>query len=330
MAEHVYNILCTKKDWLEVNQENKDIMEDYVLELKQNLKKPSTIKQYTNDYKIVFAYILKNLNNKSLLQLTKKDFRRMSIYFKEECGHSNARVNRLMSAIRSILDYCEEDDDYDYDINTAGKVKGLPKESIKEIIFLTDKQIIALKDKLVELIDYQKATLLILAYTSTCRKNELFQCTKTSFVNNELLSNEVVGKRGKKFRVPYDALTLELANKYLEVRGQDDIQSMWTTQEKGETTAVAVNSLYNWTKYMSTLLSEIEGVEIDFNVHSIRHSALDNLKTGDHYLCEYLGYKDGVPLEKLQLIAHHTSSSTTQSYLKNRDEEQLLEMYKVK
>ena len=36
---------------------------------------------------------------------------------------SPARTNRLKSAVNSMLTFCEEDDDYDYEINYAKKSK---------------------------------------------------------------------------------------------------------------------------------------------------------------------------------------------------------------
>ena len=43
---------------------------------------------------------------------------------------SNARVNRLMSALRSMLEYASNEEDYEdeIEINYASKVKGLQKE----------------------------------------------------------------------------------------------------------------------------------------------------------------------------------------------------------
>lgn len=53
--------------------------------------------------------------------IKEKDFRNLSLYFTEECEMSAARTNRLKSAINSLLTFCEDDDDYDYEINYAKK-----------------------------------------------------------------------------------------------------------------------------------------------------------------------------------------------------------------
>ena len=122
----VYNRVYNEEDWKLVSKENKNIMEDFLEEYRQQKKKQSTLDQYRNDIRIVLIYILKELNNKCLLELTKKDFRRFNLWLQDK-GMSSARVNRMMSAVRSMLTFCEDDDDYDYDQNVARKVKGLAK-----------------------------------------------------------------------------------------------------------------------------------------------------------------------------------------------------------
>jgi integrase/recombinase XerD len=53
-------------------------------------------------------------------------------------GMSNARGNSLLSALRSLLEFCADDDDYDYEYNVGSRVKGLPRNPVREITFLTD------------------------------------------------------------------------------------------------------------------------------------------------------------------------------------------------
>jgi len=177
----VYNKIYNEEDWMNVNPLNKEIMEDYKAELKQNQKSSGTILQYYADWKIVMLYIYRKLNNKYILELNKKDFRRYSLWITEELKVSNARHNRLMSALRSLLTYCEEDDDLEYDNNTARKVKGLRKDPVRDIIFLSNEQVMKLKDELIKSEKYMLASILMLSYDSAGRKNELFQVQKECF-----------------------------------------------------------------------------------------------------------------------------------------------------
>ena len=110
--------------------------------------------------------------------MTKKDFRGMSLYFTDECGMSPARANRLKSSINSLLTFCEDDDDYDYDINMAKKVAGIPRVRVKDNdddFFFTFDEFIKVRNILVEKGKLQSAVLWSLAFDSAGRRNELFQ-----------------------------------------------------------------------------------------------------------------------------------------------------------
>jgi len=80
----------------------------------------------------------------------------MSLWMIETLQQSNARANRLMSTIRSMLTFAEEDDDYAYEINIASKVKGLPKEGVRDICFLSEEQVVKLREHLRSIKDYKK------------------------------------------------------------------------------------------------------------------------------------------------------------------------------
>ena len=265
----VYNRVYNEEDWKLVSKENKNIMEDFLEEYRQQKKKQSTLDQYRNDIRIVLIYILKELNNKCLLELTKKDFRRFNLWLQDK-GMSSARVNRMMSAVRSMLTFCEDDDDYDYDQNVARKVKGLAKEPVRDIQFLTDEHISLLREELKNRKDYVKMLLLDLAYDSAGRRNELYQVKKEGLLDKNN-TNIVIGKRGKKFPLIYFSRTKESLKLYLDERGEDDIESLWVVGKK-EKREVSYQTLYEWFVYMADLLHELIGEDIPFGPHSLRHS----------------------------------------------------------
>jgi integrase len=158
------------------------------------------------------CWIYSNLENKNILILNKKDFRGYSLYLSEKCGVSSARHNRLLCALRSLLTFAENEDEYEYENNVAKKVKGLGNEPVREIFFLTDEQIMKLKNELIQRKEYQKATLLMLAYDSAGRKHELAQCNKLSFLDaSKSNTNKVIGKRRKSFCLVYFSGTKECA-----------------------------------------------------------------------------------------------------------------------
>ena len=327
----VYNRTFNEQDWQATNIINRGILDDFIMEYRANEKKESTLKQYYNDGRIILIYILKKCNNRSILELKKKDFRNFTLWLIEEQGVSSSRSNRLMSCCRSILNFCEDDDDYDYDQNFAAKQKGRPNVPVRDICFLTNDEIMKIIDYLIENEEYQKATLVSLFYDSAGRKNEIAQVTKESFLDpKNNCTNMVIGKRGKKFKLVYFSKTKECAKLWLEQRGEDSIDSLWCLRNaknhdvKKESSG---DNIYNWIIGLRDLHVELGGTPMDFNPHSIRHSSLEAFSTNTHYVCKELGMTEGFPLEELKLIAHHNSIETTQSYLKDKSSEKLSEMF---
>lgn len=236
----IYNNFYTPELWAQVNKENKRILDDFLSEYKQRKMSKGTIDGYYHDLRIIFIYILKELDNRCILELNKKNFRGLSLYFTEECGMPPARTNRLKSAVNSMLTFCEEDDDYDYEINYAKKVKGIPRTRVKDDeddFFFTFEEFIKVRDILVEKGRLQDAVLWSIGFDSAGRKNELFQIEKHGLTEHNK-TNIVVGKRGKKFPLVYLDDTKELIKKYLKERGQIILIHF------GLKAAAKINSLY--------------------------------------------------------------------------------------
>lgn len=329
----VYNNFYTPELWEQVNKENKRIMEDFLAEYKQRKKSKGTINGYMNDIRIILIYILKELDNKCILDLKKKDFRGLSLYFIEECNMSAARVNRLKSAVNSMLTFCEDDDDYEYEINYAKKVHGLPKSPVKDNdddFFFTFDEFIKVRDILVKQEKWQLAVLWSLGFDSAARKNELYQVKKDGLLSGNK-TNVVIGKRGKKFPLVYLDDTRELIKKYLEWRGEDNIESLWIKGEGDNKEPLSDSSvLYDRIVSISKILSDVRGEECKIFTHSMRHSRLECLSQGtDTRLLDENGKPKKYSLEQVQIFAHHSDPSTTQGYLKDHSEDTINDMFGI-
>lgn len=326
----VYNRIFTEEKWERVNPENKAILDDFLTEYKQQKKSPGTIDGYYQDLRIVLIKIMEDFNNKNILEMTKKDFRRLNIWFDESAGMSPARCNRIHSATNSLLTYCEEDDDYDYEINTSKKVKGVPNEKVKtneDDFFFTFDEFIQVRNKLVETGDLQNAVLWSLAFDSAGRKNEVYQVQKHGLLAGNK-TNIVRGKRGKLFPLVYLDDTKELIRQYLEWRGEDNIDSLWISG-RGETARpVGIDALYERILKCNKILEEIRGEETNIFFHTCRHSRIECLLQGtDDRIKDENGDNKKFPLEQIMVLAHHSDVSTTQSYCKNHDEDMINEMF---
>ena len=76
MGKQVYNKTFSPEKWDNVNQENKDLIDDFITECKAKRRSEGTQKQYFADLRRVAIWVLENCNNESFLKLTKRDYRK--------------------------------------------------------------------------------------------------------------------------------------------------------------------------------------------------------------------------------------------------------------
>lgn len=312
--ENIYAKVC---------KENKEFLEDYIMEMRSRKLKDKTIEQYSFDIRLFFCYCYTELKNKPIIRLKRKQFRRFFIDY-QETGVSNARINRVQCSLRNFLEYLTSDEDiiedYEVEINYMSKIKGLVKEEVREIVFLTDEEIQAIIKRLVKDKEYQKALLIALSYESGGRRNEIYQVTKDSLMdesNNK--TNEVVGKRGKRFELRYFSKTKEIFKLYLDQRGNDNEPYLWYKKEGEEVSEIGYTTLYQWVVDARNIYQEIYGTRKLFNNHSFRHANAENLLNGTHYILKELG-RDSLDLGEIKLLLHHQSTTTTETYVIDRDE----------
>ena len=262
------------------------------------------------------------------LELKKRDFRRFFLTLQDN-NASSSRINRVQSSLRNLLEFVTNDDDEyeDYEINVMKGIKGLQKEPVREIHFLSNEQIELLIDYLIKKKRYQQALYLSISYESAARRNEVVQIKKTDFLTSNK-TNEVIGKRGKKFQLFYFNKSREIAQMYFEQRGEDDIESLWIVGKGDKKREAQYETLYNWTISFRTILEKLTGEKIDFNPHSYRHSSLECYQDGTHYVLKELG-KDKLEINVLKALANHESIETTMLYLKNKDEQLLNDAFGI-
>ena len=325
MAKQTYNRIYTPERWEKVNKYNKQLLDDYILQIRSEGKSEKSIKQYYNDARIILIYIMEELDNKQLYRLNRKALRNFVLWMQDN-GMSATRINRMLSTTRNLFNFVAEDDDYEEDFEDCkvnpNRLKGLRKEKARDLIFLTNEEVMSIYNSLVKQERYSEALLCAFLYDSSCRRNEAFQVTREDIsIEANFTKNEVTGKRGKKFRLIYHQLTKEAYALYMEHRN-DEEQHLWETRHGGP---AAYETLYNQIVSWRKILLKEMGVEKEFNPHSFRHSSLNNYENGTHYMCEKLGKK--FTLQELQLLANHSDISTTMSYLEDKSTDKLLEAF---
>lgn len=322
------NNIYTDEIYEKVNKESKLVVDDYKLELKSKGKSAGTIKQYMADIKMFLCWSVDNLDNKYILDMKKRDFRNFFL-FMSETGKSSSRINRVQCSLRNLLEFCYQDDDEyeDYNRNIMTSIKGVQKVEVREIVFLDDDQIDFLLNHLIEKEQYQKALYLSLSYDSAARRNEIAQVEKTNFLDSKM-TNKVQGKRGKQFSLYYLDRTKEIAKMHFDQRGEDDIDSLWVTGYGQDKRELEGSALYQWAVSFRKILEQEYDEEILLNSHSLRHSSLENYENGSHHSLRYLGV-NGLDIKELKVLANHEDTSTTEKYLKNKDDEKLKTLFGV-
>ncbi|HSQ87510.1 tyrosine-type recombinase/integrase [Romboutsia sp.] len=224
-----------------------------------------------------------------------------------------------------------DDDDYSEEFEDCrvnpSRIKGMTKEKVRDIIFLSDEEILYLYDRLIEKGKYQQALFCMLMYDSAGRRNECHQVVKNFALEDENFTNIVVGKRNKKFRLLYRAKTKEIYDLYMSTR-KDDCDALWVTRKDGKIVPASYETLYAWVISWRKIVAEKFEYK-EFNPHSFRHSSLENYGDGSHYVCrEYLGGKK-LEIEQLKILAHHEDVSVTMSYLKDKGDDELLSAFGI-
>ena len=133
------------------------------------------------------------------------------------------------------------------------------------------------------------------------------------------------GKRGKHFRCLYFNRTKEAFKKYNAIR-EDDSDALFLNAEGKPATP---GNLYDWVRNWVKDLKELTGKDYEgLNVHSLRHAFVNNLLSGEHYLCRELNL-GAIPLEKVKTLCHHESSDTTLGYAMNTEEKDIEDLFGI-
>ena len=108
----------------------------------------------------------------------------------------------------------------------------------------------------------------------------------------------------------------------MQQRGEDDLDTLWTTGKGDKKRPLSYTATYSFVDEFREILEKRVGEEIPMNIHSLRHSALENYSNGTHHVLKETG-RDSLNIRLLQALAHHESSSTTEGYLIDNSQEQL-------
>lgn len=315
----------TNEEWLEVNKENVDMVEEFINE-NVHLSK-DTLTQYTSALRIYFRWVKDNIGNKPFHEIKSKDFLRYQNYLiRMECSSSTIKLKR--SAVSSFNTYVEtyHDDEYPMFRNyITKKIANIENSAVNKKEPLTLEEYNNLCYKLEELEKWQWLALIKCMYSSGCRRGEVVQFLKEIVdyqpkikavkVKNELGEEEEKmsisypthevrakgkGKTGlvRKFQLSEDAINA--VKKWLEIRGKDDCPYIFVSKNTKTNTATQIKreTINKWFNKME------EFVGRRFTPHSTRRSR-----------ATIMVVEQGKDISVVQKLLGHKSMETSQLYV---------------
>lgn len=281
----VYNPIVTEEKYKLVNEDNKDLLEEFKEYLQSVDRSPSTIFNYDSDIKICFIWSLDNAKNKFFVDFTKRDFMKYQNYLLNTLKLSSNRIRRMRSSLSSMANFIENilDEDYPNFRNIVNKIEAPVKEPVREKTILKDEQVQTVLDGLVKEGRYQQACALALAWSSGARKSELLRF-KVSYFKDEYIQFGSLYKTPEKMKTKGRGSKGKMLERYCLVNKIKPYFELWLKEREklgitieefdelfvvkrgGKWQPMKVSTLSNWAENFSKRFN------VDFYFHCLRHN----------------------------------------------------------
>lgn len=275
----VYNNIVTEELYEKVNENNKELLDEFIEYMQSIGRSDLTITGYESDLKIYFIWNLEKGKNKDFTDITKRDIMRYQNWLISKLQLSSSRVRRLRSAISSMSNFIETvlDDEFPDFRNIVNKIPAPDNRPVRPKTVFEEKE---LKDLLIELTNkeyYQEACALALAMYSGARKAELGRF-KVSFFKPEYIVHgslykspeKVLSKgRGGKMSTKY-VLANEFQpylDRWIKDRERQGINNeyLFVTKENGEWIKAKISTFDSWATRFNDMIDK------HFYWHANRH-----------------------------------------------------------
>jgi len=315
----VYNNLVSEDVWERVNEENKELMEEYLTYLSSVGRSKETIKQYTNNLKIFFCWYVKGGKNKFFVDVTKRELMKYQGFLSNVCGMGSKRVRSLKSVLSSLSNYIESflEDDFPKFRNIINKIESPADNPVREKTVLEFEDVNPLVDKLVANHKIQLACLVMVACYSGLRLQELTRLLVKDFTTDIKLilddnfyktsSIRVKGRGNKKAEKYIWRKCDKWLHMWLDEREKEgiDCEYLFCRKINGKYVQLLPSSMDSFARTVSNYLGK------SFYWHSLRHFFGTQLS------------KKGLPIEIIQSLLGHASSDTTNLYIDISEEDKL-------
>lgn len=138
-----FNDITSPELLSQVNQQNTQLLNDFLDYLRSIQRSETTIAGYENDIQIAWVWCLKYNANKFFVDWTKRNIIAYQNWLLNENNNSPARIRRLKAALSSMSNYIENvlDDEFPSFRNIISKVENPVNQPVREKTVLTEEQI---------------------------------------------------------------------------------------------------------------------------------------------------------------------------------------------
>ena len=290
----VYNNITTKDLLVKVNPDNLELEDDFLDYLVSVDRAETTIKQYKAILHIFWVWNLENNNNKSFVNLHKREIVKFQNHAINNWGWSSNRMKTVRAVMKSLENYIIKilDDEYPNYKPIWDKIEVPTSEAVRPKSVFTDAEIQKLLDTLTERGEYAKACLVSLAANSGRRKAELCRFKVSYFVDDYLICGGALYKSPERIRTKGHGRLGKLLFVYTLAKPFKPYLDLWLAERErlGITSEWLFPMIHNGKAYDCPMLtsqidswcksfSEITGKT--WYMHSMRHYFVSKLSRKD-------------------------------------------------
>lgn len=318
--------------WLEVLEFNRNMVQEY-LDNQAELAVKSKI-GYESGLKIFFYWVKQYLNNKSLLDIKKKEFVKYLNWLTNR-GLSDSAIKFKKTCVSNICNYVMmmyEEEYPTFHSFVISDMKVVKTGYVHNKVPLTPDEYITLCEELKKRQEWQKLAYLVFSYSTGCRRAETRQLLKEvvnykpkekliKIIDEDGNEQKVISKSyqthtirckgtsivGKPRKLKFGEDAMQWLNKWLDERGEDNCPYMFVIKQKKNNTTrqVGEDTFNGWCK---GLFTEIIGRRV--HPHLIRESRATNIVVFEHKSAEVAQ----------KLLGHNDVSTTKNHYIIQNDE----------
>lgn len=318
------NSLTTPALLLQVNQQNKELLDEFVEYCRSTQKSETTVKGYVSDINIAFVWALQFNNNMCFVDWKKKHIVKYQNWLIYTNKNSSARVRRLKASLSSLGNFIENilEDEYPNFRNIVNKVENPKNTPVREKTVWTDEELDALLNKLVTLGKYEQACYLALGMYSGRRKAELCRFRVSDFDDSHLVCDGALYKSSPiKTKGAGGGKMLEcytLAKKFkpyldmwMDARDFKNIESEWLFPNPNDASQhIEISTANSWANTFDRLTDK------PFYTHSLRHRFATALS------------EEGLPDSAIQTIIGWESGDMVRLYVDTNADDQIAQFFK--